>query len=86
MTETTVNRVAELYKEKSELLDELSTLLGENKNFIIGYSYKKSLAMHGSFNFSFSTISQSFLAEIKKLTEVHIKNRIEEIDIELKDL
>ena len=84
MTETTVNRVAELYKEKSNLFNELSILLDEKKSFIIGYNYKGSFNMYGSF--IFNTLSQSFLAEIKKLTEEHIKNRIEEIDRELKDL
>ena len=32
------------------------------------------------------SVSDSFLAEIKKLTEVHLQQRIEEIDKELNEL
>lgn len=85
MTETTVNRVAELYKEKSKLLEELATLTDSEKyNFKIGYNIKGLFNMYGVN--SFNTLSQSFLAEIKNLTENHIKQRIEEIDNELKEL
>ena len=84
MTETTVNRVAELYKKKSDLFRELSILLDENNIFRLGYDIKNSISIYGISDFR--TLSQSFLAEIKKLTEDRIKNRIEEIDKELKDL
>ena len=84
MTETTVNRVAELYKEKSELFNELSTILNTNNSFIIGYNIK--FFYNVIETIELNTLSKSFLAEIKKLTEEHIKNRIEEINKELKDL
>jgi hypothetical protein len=85
MTETTVNRVAELYKEKSKLLDELSTLTdGEKYSFKIGYNNEGTFNMYGVI--PYNSISQLFLAEIKKLTENHLKLRIEEIDEELKNL
>lgn len=80
MTETTVNRVAELYKEKSELFNTLSKLesvglllCGNERGHMGGY-------------FELEGISKLFLAEIKKLTENHIKLRIEEIDNELEKL
>lgn len=85
MIEQTVNKVAELYKEKSDLYSELSDILNnENKKFIIGYVNTSSFAIGGSY--SFRKISPSFLAEIRVLTENHIKQRIEEIDEELKSL
>ena len=85
MTETTVNRVAELYKEKSNLLNELSILTDSEKySFKIGYNVKDTFNMYGVS--SYNTPSQPFLAEIKKLTGNHIKQRIEEIDNELKEL
>lgn len=85
MTETTVNRVAELYKQKSELLAELSILTDSEKySFNIGYNVKDTFNMYGVS--SYNSVSQSFLAEIKKLTENHIKLRIEEIDEELENL
>ena len=38
MTETTINKVAELYKNKSDLFKELSIILDEDKsNFKISY-------------------------------------------------
>ena len=85
MTETTVNRVVGLYKEKSELYDELSNVLDEKSNFKIVYE-RVGLFTGNIVNVGFNTISKYFLAEIKKLTEEHIKNRIKEIDKELKDL
>ena len=85
MTETTVNKVVELYKKKSELSEELSNVLNEKSNFKFVYE-KVSLFTDNIVNVGFNTLSKSFLAEIKKLTEEHIKNRIEEIDKELKDL
>ncbi len=79
MEEKTVNRVAELYKEKSKLLDELSKLVNVEKcSFKIGFNYKSIHAMAGIS--TYNSVSKSFLAEIKKLTENHIKLRIEEID------
>lgn len=85
MTETTVNKVVELYKKKSELSEELSNVLNEKSNFKFVYE-KVSLFTDNIVNVGFNTLSKSFLSEIKKLTEEHIKNRIEEIDKELKDL
>ena len=85
MTETTVNRVAELFRKKSQLFEELSNVLDDKNNFSIVYE-RFGIFTNNKVSVGFNTLSQSFLAEIKKLTEEHIKNRIEEIDKELKDL
>ena len=85
MTETTVNRVAELYKEKSNLLAELS-ILTDNEKYCFELSYGGIGFLNIGRNIELKSVSQSFLAEIKKLTENHIKLRIEEIDNELKGL
>lgn len=84
MEQTTVNKVAELYKRKSDLLKELSELVDDKYTFEIGRSMKGLFNLNGASKYS--TVSSSFLAEIKKLTEVHIKQQIEEIDKELKEL
>lgn len=84
MIEEVVNRVAELYKNKSDLLNELSILHDNSNNFKIGYDSKNYLSTYGIF--SFKNISESFLEEIKTLTKNHIQQRINEIDNELSEL
>lgn len=85
MEQTTIQRVAELYKKKSSLLSELSDLTNEEEyNFEIGRTRRGSFNQYGANRYS--TVSSSFIAEIKKLTEAHIKQQIEEIDKELEAL
>jgi hypothetical protein len=86
MEQTTVNRVAELYKRKSELFEELSDVIDEDLyNFTICRGYKGGSI--GTISYMrYKTLSSSFLAEIKKLTEAHINQQIEEIDKELEEL
>lgn len=82
MEQSKQEKVVELYKEKSNLCSDLSKLNDENYQFIIGYD--TCMFIYGAI--TINSISKSFLAEIKKLTEEHIKQRIEEIDKELKEL
>jgi len=86
MEATTVNKIAELYKIKSDLLGELSHLVNiEEYSFAICRAYKGGFLSSGSY-VRYTSVSSSFLAEIKKLTEAHIKQQIEEIDKELEEL
>lgn len=80
MKEKTVNKVAELYKEKSELLGELSDLTNSDE-----YSFEVCRTHRGSFHgyYPYNTLSNSFLAEIKELTVNHIKQQIEDLNKEL---
>jgi len=85
MEATTVNKVAELYKRKSDLLGTLSDLVSEEYTFEIGRRSKNIYC--GIYGITtYRTLSSSFLAEIKKLTEAHINQQIEEIDKELNEL
>ena len=84
MEQTTVNKVAELYKRKFDLLGELEQLINvEDYEFYIG---KCLTGLQPKTIFGYEFVSSSFLAEIKKLTEAHIKQQIEEIDKELEEL
>lgn len=69
-------KVIELYDEKLKVERDLIKISKHDIKF--GYDVN---------GFSrFSSVSNSFLAEIKKLTEVHLQQRIEEIDKELNEL
>ena len=80
MEKSKQERVVELYKEKSKLYDDLSNI--SQYTFIVGYNVP--MSMYGSSKLT--SVSDPFLAEIKKLTEVHLQQRIEEIDKELNEL
>ncbi len=85
MEQSVVNKVSGLYKKKSELLDELSILVDDENNLFTLSHYDKTVGnIYGGFRYK--TVSDSFVAEIKKLTEAHIKQQIEEVDNELKEL
>lgn len=88
MEAETVNKVAKLYKDKSELLEELSNLTdGEGKSFSICYRHKGLFtSCSGGSYLSYNRLSKSFLAEIKELTVKHIKEQINNIDKELEQL
>jgi len=86
METTTVERVAELYEKSTNLLQELSYLTGcEKFDFGICRRYRDGFITNNGF-LGYSSLSSPFLAEIKKLTEAHIKQQIEEIDKELEEL
>jgi hypothetical protein len=79
-----VNRVVELYKEKSKLFEELGNLTNtEDYRFNITYSAK---TFYYVGNINYKSISESFLAEIKELTIKYIKEQIDNIDKELEQL
>jgi len=82
MEQSKQEKVVELYKEKSMLYDDLNVLNTKDYNFLIGY--KVPMSIYGCSKLS--SVCYSFRAEIKKLTELHIKQRIEEIDEELEKL
>jgi len=85
MTQETINKVAELYKKKSQLFEELSILKKEEYSFEIGYLVKDyALSHYGATKYS--TLTPEFLREIKLKTEEHIQQQIQEIDKQLEEL
>lgn len=80
MEKSKQERVVELYQEKSKLYGDLSNI--SQYEFIIGYYVP--MGMYGSSKLN--SVSNSFLAEIKELTEAHLQQRIKEIDKELNEL
>lgn len=82
MDKITQERVAELYKEKSNLCDDFSNI--NRYNLVVGYSTPTDI--HHNVYIPLTSVSNSFLTEVKDLTEKYIKERIEEIDEELKQL
>lgn len=81
MKKETVNKVAELYKEKSVLYSSLSRLETDKgicicpKTMGFGYGYH-----------DLEGICKDFLREIKELTIEQIKKQITEIDKQLEEL
>lgn len=84
MTEETVNKVAELYKKKGQLFEELSRLKDGEYLFEIGYGTKGLFSHYGAIKFK--TLSPEFLREIKLKTEEHIQQQIQEIDKQLEEM
>lgn len=84
MTEEVVNKVAELYKLKAKLYNELSNFKNNEFTFEIGHSRKGMFSIYGATRYT--TITSEFLQEIKSKTEEHIKQQISEIDKQLEEL
>jgi len=82
MEQSKQEKVVELYKRKSELFNDLSNLNNNDYKFVIGYD--STFNMYGASKLN--SVSKSFLAEIKILTEKHIEDQIKEIDKELESL
>ena len=86
MTEEQVKTVSELYKEKSDIEKDLGILLDNSRlklSFELGYY---SRLMIGDRPLPFKSVSSEFREEIKKLTIIHLENRIQEIDKQLSEM
>jgi hypothetical protein len=82
MKDEVVNRVAELYKRKSDILNELSILEDtENNQFKLSYSFNRVFCMYG--NLSLNCFSKSFLKDMSVRAKNYLLNEIEVIDKEL---
>jgi len=82
MEQSKQEKVVKLYKRKSDLYSDLSKLNDKNYFFVLGYDVKMSI--YGAIKLS--SLSKSFIAEIKTKTKEHINKQILEIDKELKEL
>jgi hypothetical protein len=79
-----VNKVAQLYEQKSKLCSELSYLVDDNFSFGLGRQRKDVFNQYGASAYDTPTIE--FLAEIKLKTIEHIKEQIQSIDKQLEQL
>lgn len=84
MNTETVNKVAQLYEQKSKLCEELAYLSDDNFSFGLGRQRKAEFNIYGASGYN--TPTDEFLAHIKLKTIEHIKEQIKEIDKQLEQL
>ena len=84
MTKENAELISKLFKEKSELLEDLSKLISDEYNFAFGFYYEGS-SYWGISRFNSSKI-KTLNAEIKEILIIKIKLEIDKIDLQLNNL
>jgi len=83
MTEEQVKRISELYKLKSELLEDLSKLTGNEYSFKLGVQTNEFYSAYGPAILKCSDIISK---EIKEIVLIKIQLEIDKIDLELSNI
>ena len=77
--------ISDLYKEKSNLLKNLSELSDPDYRFVLGREYTHSLSFRTDI-FEYGNIDGEFISQTKEKLVDHYKNKIEDIDIKLEEI
>ena len=82
--EEKIKTISELYKEKSDILRELSDLNNPDYSFVIGRRGRG----WGTYNdiFQYTNIETEFLSIIKKMTIEQYERTVKRIDLELEQI
>lgn len=83
MTEEQVKKISELYKLKSELLEDLSNLTNINQAFYLSIQDTTNVSFYGPHILKCSKLLSK---EIKEVVLVKLQSEIDKIDLELTNI
>lgn len=75
--------ISDLYKQKSDILQNLSDLNNPQYYFVVGHGYKNLFSSHLN---SYNNLEDGFITKVKEMTIEQYNRTLEKIESELNDL